>query len=503
MAMTIPIDNRIATPTLGGRVVSWVRLFAIEMRRTPALYAGLLIAAVTARGMWAALPTGVVRWGEVSSSAAQEMFAVSAIAAGIGAYVAGRDQRLELDEQLSQTAFGRGRRDLLGLLAALVWCLMAYLVPVGGFFAYAATRATWSGPQWGYAAITGVTIVLGVAGGWLVGAVWPNRFSVIVAVGASLAVHGFYPLSHRLRTQRIAEPDGSFSFVATDAWYKNLFPYEVLDYYDVPSVIGWGAAWMLGLATLFACLAWWWRHRSLVAVVGFSVAAIVTGPAAAALVHQEPVNWMERSEASYVDPTCEARLDGRIEVCVHPQNEALLEDVAIVVERLVGPVAGIPGAPGRFAEQQHGELPPGFVWFYLHDSRSLEMFVTASVIREVLNDPSADLQYVTGSAQYVVLAWLLQETGVSPDEAIIDGYLPPVRYAWQVDEAMRAGITDPNVFADLMSAESETALPGGFEADLLAAIDRLASLPEAERRAWLERNWDALRANELTLEDLP
>lgn len=41
------------------------------------------------------------------------------------------------------------------------------------------------------------------------------------------------------------------------------------------------------------------------------------------------------------------------------------------------------------------------------------------------------------------------------------------------------------------------------EEALQEAVDRFAALSSGEQRAWLEANWDALRAAELTLEDLP
>lgn len=36
-----------------------------------------------------------------------------------------------------------------------------------------------------------------------------------------------------------------------------------------------------------------------------------------------------------------------------------------------------------------------------------------------------------------------------------------------------------------------------------AAADRFAALPTEAQRAWLELNWDALRAGELTLDQMP
>jgi hypothetical protein len=42
-----------------------------------------------------------------------------------------------------------------------------------------------------------------------------------------------------------------------------------------------------------------------------------------------------------------------------------------------------------------------------------------------------------------------------------------------------------------------------IEPETLAAADRFGALPPEEQRAWLEANFAALRAGELTLEDLP
>lgn len=504
MAMTIPIDNRVATLTPGGRVAAWLRLFAIEMRRTPALYAGLLIVALTAWVMWERLPVGVVRWSEVSRSAGDGMIPASSIAAGIGAYVARHDERLHLDDQLAQTAFGQGRRDLLSLLATLVWCLVAYLVPIAGFFGYAAVKATWAGPQWGYVAIPAAAIALAVAGGWLVGTLWLNRFAVLVAVGAALAVHGFYPLSGRLRTEEVADPAGNTYLSITDSWYQNLFPHEMLDYSDVPSMVGWAAAWLLGISALFLCVSWWWRHRSVVALVGFAAAALVSGPAAAALVDQEPVNWAERSAAAAVDPVCETRLDGDIVVCMHPQDLALMDDVAGTVERLVVPIAGISGEPLRFVNQAQ-QQDPGTIYLYVYDKQDLQYQVTSTIARDVVNDSSVTLPFMTGSAQYVVLAWLLDEAEISPEEATEHQYLQPVFVIYRNDLAHAAGVTDPMEFNRFFEtyAGDDRAEVQALEADLNAAIERFAALPDDERRAWLEANWDALVANQLTLEDLP
>lgn len=506
MQMSIPSEERAAyaPASIGGRARAWWKLFLIELRRSPALYAALLVAAVTAWMMWDRLPVGVVRWREVNLSASDAIIPGSAIAAGISASIAGRDERLRLDDQLAQTTFGQVRHDVLALLATFVWCLAGYLVPVTGFFTYTSVKATWAGPAWGYVGMTLISIVLGVSGGWFVGTVWRNRLSVLVAVAGMLAVHGFYPLSYRFRMADYRAPDGSTYQASVDAWYKNLLPMELLDYHDLAFVMWWGAVWVVGLSMLALSVSWWWRHRPVVALVGISVAALVSGTAAAELALQEPEHWAQRQAEVYVEPVCVERLDGQIEICVHPQNAALLDDTAAVIEPLVAPVAKIQSVPTRFEEQQGRPPGPDTVYFYVHDAEDLDYYVKSSLLRELMNDPSQQMPYQTGSAQYVVLAWLLQEAGVTREEATAKHYLPPLPFVHGIDSAIAAGATDPMEINRYL----ETTVQGRrdievFRSKIDAAVHRFASLPDAERRAWLEANWDALRANELTLEDLP
>jgi hypothetical protein len=111
------------------------------------------------------------------------------------------------------------------------------------------------------------------------------------------------------------------------------------------------------------------------------------------------------------------------------------------------------------------------------------------------------IQYDTGSAQYVVLAWLMENAGGSREDAA--NALPPLEYVQRVDEAKAMGITDPDAYAAFMEADAPVEPVEALKADIDAAIDRFAALSPEEQRGWLEANWEALRAGELTLEDLP
>ncbi len=137
MRMSVPIESRCDARTTGQAVQSWLRLLVIEMKRSPARLAALGILSITLWVMREALPVGVVRWREVSWSASDAMILASAITAGIAAFVAGRDRRAHIEEQLVQTVAGPQRRDLLALFSTLAWTSVGYLGGVAGVFVYA------------------------------------------------------------------------------------------------------------------------------------------------------------------------------------------------------------------------------------------------------------------------------------------------------------------------------------------------------------------------------
>lgn len=505
MHIAVPIERTMSPRTFHSTVRGWLRLFVIEMRRSPALWAGIAIAAISAWLMYDVLPVGVVRWGDVSYSAGYAMIPSSAIAAGIGAFVAGRDDRLRLGDQLIQTASGTSRREVLALLATLVWCLAGYLVAVAGFFLYAAMKATWGGPTWGSVYLTVATIALGVAGGWLVGTIFRHRLSSLVVAAAALGVHGFYPLSARFRMVQQTTPDGmSTPFMAIEERpWRHLFPYELRHYYDLTNFMGRGVFWLIGVAIVLVCLAWAWRYRNLIALGTALLALMVSIVPASSLVRRdvEP-SWMSQS-SQYVQPVCEARLDGQIEICMHPQDEALLDDTAGSIAVIVAPVAGLPGVPTRYEQEQLGLVDDDVVSFYVQDETSIPTLLYGYVLPELVQDPSRPLGYEMGSAQYVIGAWLLQEAGVSREAATQRYTLSPLSYVQVIDEARAAGVTDHVQLDRYLAETSASADLAGFESAIVAAIDRFAALTSEDRRAWLDANWDALRAGELTLEDLP
>lgn len=214
------------------------------------------------------------------------------------------------------------------------------------------------------------------------------------------------------------------------------------------------------------------RIRALVA----SLAVAVLGAAPLMAANQL---WgsgtMERTSFEWVCKWGEV-----VEVCVHPAHTARLGDAAATMDELLTPIAGLPGVPTRVEEDApwgQGDDSPGFFGFQdwiLHQSIGMAVLP---------GDPEAEL-WPWDVPQLVILTWLGERAGIEnpilkeifPSEIAVDtsqGFMP-----------------DEQALAEL-------------QPKMEAAVERFTALGPDAQRAWLEANWDALRAGELTLEDMP
>src|SRR5690606_36450655 len=148
MRMSIPIHERAPAPSLADRAAAWRRLFLIEMRRSPAVVGAIFVALITFFIMWDTLLEGVVRWWEINGAAVEVApIYASAVVSAFAAYRAGSVRQHRLLEQVSTTVYHPALQDLAGFLPVAVWSVVAYLLPVAGFYLYAAVQATWGGPD--------------------------------------------------------------------------------------------------------------------------------------------------------------------------------------------------------------------------------------------------------------------------------------------------------------------------------------------------------------------
>jgi hypothetical protein len=172
------------------------------------------------------------------------------------------------------------------------------------------------------------------------------------------------------------------------------------------------------------------------------------------------------------EPVCQR---GTPTVCVHPAFEELLPGVAARIGELAAPLAGVPGAPTR-AEQLPRDswdtAPDSVLPFDLYGTYSeprTEYF--AANIALGLARPGGPGRLLSprdpsAGAWDALAIWLLQRLGETVD---------PMMFSRDADSYRVS----------------------------LAAAERFGRLSPERQRAWLERNYAALRAGKVTLEDMP
>ncbi len=171
--------------------------------------------------------------------------------------------------------------------------------------------------------------------------------------------------------------------------------------------------------------------------------------------------------------------------CGHPAYDGMIDgyedDIAAVLE----PIKGVDTLPIRIEFVPVERLPVGDPF----SQRPLETTIVHGTQQYAnMRSDSFQTQFIQqvftrggwvsgdGTVRNVVEAWWMLELGFTPESS------------------------RPLAFLTGDAGES----PSGYvPPDLTPYIDRFASLPEEERPAWLGKNWDSLRAGELTLEDLP
>jgi hypothetical protein len=188
---------------------------------------------------------------------------------------------------------------------------------------------------------------------------------------------------------------------------------------------------------------------------------------------------------SHITPVCS---HGSVSVCVHPAFRAQLPRLTGTINRIAAPVAGLPGAPDRFLDDNIAAVVNGPILGYPSSPAQeaqlrkdgIAVFNTppqGTVILDPADSPSQIAVSLTFSyavkapptaAQEAIALWLLRRAGFEPD------------------------LSTPNDVFDQSSYAG---------AD--AAAHRFGALPAATQRAWLRAHYSALLNGALGLSDLP
>lgn len=497
-------EDRFPALSPRAKVVQSLRVLELEIRRSPAVIAALVIAIVTAWVMWEALPKGVVRWSEVSWSAGDAMVPVSAIGAGIAAFAAGRDHQRRMLDQVTTTIFRSLLRDLFRFLSVVMWCVTGYLAVVVGFFAHAHRYATWGSADLDATVVTVATLVVSCAIGWLLGTIFPRLIMPVMTVVLVWGAHMVYPLTQDFRDRGLMDrwstipeealygPNGEQLYVRVrnDA-FSQLIPYEMLEaarpHVDRGLIVPLGVLWLASLAVVLWCAAYWWRNRGVGSTALLAISVLGAGTAGAASLND--YTGLSRMVTNPIPVECTTRIEGQLRVCMERDDIVLLSESADTISALLKPIAGRTLVPMIWANaggsESGGVTVDGAHFFYVVDSEAIEeMELHRTVLRSLLVGQQQLWFAGITEGDYVVLTWLLHEAGIPREEAVAHDVIPhlPVIQTVETPDA-------PKTYADA--------------AEVDAAIERFLSLPDDEREAWLDAHWADVFMGTLTLDDLP
>lgn len=482
-AWRIPEDGSRTGGSLVDRAWSGAGMLWIEVRRSVCLWLFPVLVAVLGWAVYDGLPAGIWLWSDTVVSLQASIVLYGPLVGGLSAWVAGRERRRGMESLLLTTSRPGMSRDLALWAATAVWCGLVYGVVVAVFFLLTHLNATWGSPEMWPVFATLLAVVPHTALGFAVGRWFPSRFTapLYAVVIYWLQIGTFLDWK---------SPARNLLPVADNFGIGPVFYKQPTDIY-APQIL-----WFVGLAALALTVAGLTRRRNLKSWAVLTLAVAVAGTGAVVLLRMPPQALAyERQAPIPYEPVCK---EGIIPVCVHPAYETMLPETVTLVDDLVRPLAGLPGAPER-AEQRGNAAPArllpdgtlafelygGFHRWNVNNGTSFRDYMEADIAPSLVtdetgnffeedrfysDDPCAELGGSVYQARLVVAGWLLWQTG---------------RY-------------------DSMESESFT----GSVNDVLcprtkAAIERFDALEASERREWLEENYTDLRAGDLTLDDLP
>lgn len=442
------------SPGIGDEIRSLLALFLIEIRRGQGFW--LLPLMVGPVWLLNAFRTDerVILWARMTVLTLETYVIIGPLAAGLAAWMVDRDRRQQTTGMIGAVPRTPLQRDIVTLGAATFWGLIAYGAMACWFLGRGLLFATWGSPDLGIVLVGGVTVAAHAAIGFLFGRLFPGRFTPLLAAALTYAlpiVTETVESTTWLWRFWLASPLGLAEFNEPNVFFGRPDTYVSGSLLWMSGMLG--VLWMATALLRSRSVTWWigLAAAGAIAVAGLNPLlhyAIPTTPGSESMRNGIPL----MTRVSY-EPACGT---GKIvEVCVHPAYAARLDDASERFDRILAPVAGLPGVPTTLEQYSHGQP--------VHESgqSTFDGFGDASIALAALEAVfPAQGRYGKSDAQQVISLWLVEQARLS--------------YPFQ------AG--DPGIDA---------------------ATDRFAVLGAEDQRAWLEQHWNALHAGDLTLEDLP
>lgn len=468
-------------------------LVRIEARRNIGLWTFIpliLIACWIARSI---LPGRIWLWPDTSHAIRVTLFILGPLAAGIAAWMAGRDRRRRIGDLLATMPYPVPARNLAVWSGTAIWIAGAYITTGAVLLGLTAWNATGGSPvPFLSIVVVGILgVVAHTAFGYLAGHYLPSRF-VAPLIATLLFVAQAAPGYSSSALIRYLSP--VIAYLDADVFYG------IRQDVSLPQ-----AVWLLGLAGTALALVALRGQRTWPVWSTLAVSVAVTGVGAGMLLTTQEHRSADRAVIPY-QPVCQ---DGMITVCVHPAYRKMLPETADIINRLAQPLSGIPGVPTRaeqraFLDSMPGKanLPEGTIAFELENPTRFEwgyQTLSRDIVRGLVVDPSSPVmvsyyvrleQIMEGGSNGSSVQEISPPSPMNPAQEVIADWL--LERVW--DDLCQE--VSPDVYQCFGWGHT-------LNPETKAVRDRLNALDPAARHAWFAEHYAALRAGDLTLADLP
>jgi hypothetical protein len=460
------------------------RLMRLELRHSATpwilpLLAVLLFITPLARNL-----TPVALWLDRSVDVEGSVQLIGPFAGGVGAWMAYRERRRRLDDLLGTVPHSPWTRAMVTWLASLGWIVAFYLGLWAVFFAITATQATWGSPLW-LPGLTGLAAtVLCSAAGFAAGLWWPTRYvapvTAVATLGAILGLRAAVPNDRALGPGLLSPIYPSFGLDASVfyhprpdlpvlklALYAGLLAVAlaatVLHARDEPRRVRRGGVVLLvaGLALSSAACG----METTVRNTGHGVVLPAWHPAVTA-------------RAVPYTPVCS---HAPLPVCVHPAYAGGHEPAVLsgILNGLTVPVLGIPGMPVRAEQMASANATDDGAYGVRGDPPTL-YFGAFIMHGGTLQPPAFDRAFKSLMALSLFTATGAAHRAATPVQQALALYL--LQQAHDSPEPRVVASDDPAI---------------------ATAAARFTVLPSQTRTAWLTTHLATIRADSLTLEEIP
>jgi hypothetical protein len=437
---------------------------------------------------------------------------------GAGAWMGSRERRRHVIDQTTITTRPRWVRLFATWAATAIWALVGWLICLAVVYGVTAHLATWGGPLWWPAVVAAASVVAFSALGFTAGALLPGRLTP-----PAVAIASFFVLA--LSTQLIngGQSYWQISPIVAGPWESSQDPGVATFYPFVPDLSIAQVMFLAGLtvAVLGAVAAprSGRRARSVAAAVaaagllaaGTAVKLAGTGRLDAhGMITIAALHDAGSDRPLRFAPDCSRT---PIPVCVNPAYARYLPAVAAALRPMLAEIAGLPGAPVRISQAAatYEQGPGNSVGIGLAGKELLD-----GEYRTLLPDQS--------NGGPMTISQLAGQVKVTAGPAIVASLVGDHPGASEAQQAVAAGLSidagvpagteyvgppiprGGHVRGSCTSRSAACARSIGrpaVSAALAAAARRFAALPLAARRAWLAQHLTALRAGQITLEQLP